>query len=118
MMMLALPFDLNSVLRLHVLCTHGKREGGKRGGRRGGIKKKEEEGILHSHESSYSGVDPATTNIQRAWKVHCQSVTSAQELKQTPKSIFSPFKTHFGSRFVDFSEVFYLSPSFVLMHSV
>lgn len=31
---------------------------------------------------------------------------------------FFPFKTHFGSRFMDFSEVFYLSPSFVLIHSV
>lgn len=106
MIMLVLLFDLNLVLCIPILCTHKKREGGKGGGRKGGIKKKEEEEeeeeILHSHKSSYS----ATTNIQRAWKVHCRSTTSMQELKQTPKNMFFPFKIHFGSRFMDFSEQF------------
>lgn len=76
------------------------------------------------------GGNPPFTREQLFWSGSCPNKYSkslgsplsicdiSAETEANSQERFFPFKTHFGSRFMDFSEVFYLSPSFVLIHSV
>lgn len=74
--------------------------------------------------------NPPLTQEQLFWSGSCHNKHSKS--LESPLSIhdvsagteansqqrFFPFKTHFGSRFMDFSEDFKLSTSFVLIHYI